>query len=685
MRSISLDFEFKNSNERNPTVLCCATRIEDEDFLEEKVWWLLGEDSSEFKNFIEFEINQRTLFIAHYSAAECRCLLNYFDEKFLLENLKIIDTYVLWQQLEKDPEISFGIRYENSVRIVSQPPYFNQFGEKILNVTAEYGYYNEETGTTNEDKTYYRTAKHKISRASLVEIVANRLDIDLNSEHKERMRDLILNSEIYSEQEKKEIMEYCSSDIKYLKQLANKLFELFPHSDHLLREQLKVCQWMISTAIIERNGFPVEIDKFLNFCENVDELRKKIIDSCNNVHKFFENYVRKYDLYKDLIEHYKIQNFPTSKSGKYKSDKQTLKDYWAYPEFKKLYETATALSELRYFKNKERILKNIGSDNRDRVMTSPFGTVTTRNAPSVKNGWFLAMSTWMRSLISDERLYGCDYASQEILVMALIAKDKNLQKAYKEGDPYTWFAKQAKLMPQDGNGKKEFRHIRNLCKALLLGIGFGMGNVALAGHLTASRVNSLDNETKLLIDNSKKDDTLKAKANSVVDSLTIIGDDKILGVPKHNQAKYYKNLYTDVFQEVKKYGNWVRDSYKKNGFLKLKDGWTIQHFNKMTTTSNFEIQGNAQVVLREAVRLCILRDIEVVATLHDAIYIMKNKDNDVEILEKCMKEAFMNVLNNDDIRVDSGQYQTDWNNLTSLWTKDRGAEMLKEFGKFFKK
>lgn len=678
---ISFDFEFRDSNHKIPNILCCATKTDEL----EKVWWLYDDDGEDFKNYIEERIEEGYIFLAHFASAEVRCLLKWFDGKYLLKKLRILDSYVLWKQLEKDPNIAFGIRYETDketgkrLRIVSKPPIFgNQ-----LDKTKEYGHYDEELNTVNEDKTFFRTSKDKMSKASLVEIVANQLDIDMDSDHKKTMRDIILTNKVYTEEQKKDIMAYCLEDIKYLRPLINSLIRKFPNSVNLKEDQIQICKWMISSAIIESNGFPVEVDKYLKFSENVEQVRKELIESCNKVHKFFENGTRKYDLYKNFIDFYKIKNFPTTKTGKYKADKKTLRDYWAYTEIKKLYETVVALSELRYFKNKDIILENIGPDNRCRVLTSPFGTITTRNAPSVKKGWFLAMSTWMRSLVSHPDLYGCDYSAQEILVMAEISKDKNLQKAYHDGDPYTWFAKQAKLMPQDGNGKKEYRNIRTLCKSLMLGIGYGMGNQSLANHLTSSRIESLTKEEKEIIDRSKMDESFLVRAEDILNQVRIIGDDVTPGIPKLNKAKHYKKLYDDVFTNVKKYSYEIKEKSRRQGYLKLNDGWTVQHFDKEQTKGNFEIQGNAAVMLREAVRLCIMRDIEVVATLHDAIYIMKNKDTDVDTLERCMKDASMKVIGVSEIRVETDNYNTNWDNLTSTWTKDRGSEMLKQFGCYF--
>ena len=677
--TISIDFEFRNSNEKNQTVVCCATVYNNE----EKKWWLYNQDSTEFVDYIKDKIDREVIFLAHYSTAEVRCLLNYFEPIYLLNNMKVLDTYVLWKQLEKDPNIAFGIRYENGIRIVSTPPIFDINGNKVLDKTKEYGHYNEENDTVVENKTYYRTSKNKMSKASLVEIVANQLDIDMDSQHKSEMRDLILNNTEYNEDMKWQIMNYCLDDVKYLKPLCNSMLPKFPENSNIVSEQIDVCQWMITSAIIERNGFPVAIDKFNNFCNNVDNLRNDLIEECNKVYTFYIEGKRKYNLYEDYINKLQIVNFPLTKSGKYKADKQTLKDYSAYPELKALWNTVLCISELRYFKNKDSILENIGSDNRCRVMTSPFGTITTRNAPSVKRGWFLAMSTWMRTLVSHKNLWGCDYSAQEILVMAEIAKDKNLKEAYENGDPYSWFAINAKLAPFESNVKKEYPAVRQLCKALMLGLGYGMGSMALANHLTASKVGSLTEKEHQILHLAKKDSSLEAEAEEIMNRIRMIGDDTLIGIPKLNKASTYKDMYYNLFEDVKKYAYTIRNDYKNKGYLKLKNGWTIQHFERATTTSNFEIQGNSAVMMQEACRLAIIHGLEVVATLHDALYIIKNNENDIDILERCMKAASRNIIGNKDIRVESDNYNTDWVNLTSPWVKGRGGDMLTKFGKYF--
>jgi len=707
MKTLAIDFEFKNSRQHNPLIVCCSTILQDgETILESNNWWLYNQPEevhNTFKEYIQTQIENGVVFLAHYATAEVRCLLNYFEDKYLLKYLKVLDSYVLWKQIEKDPNIAFGIRYEKGVRIVSEIPWkTSEYGEKTVDTTKEFGTYNEETDTYNEDTTFVRTAKSKMSRAGLVSIVANRLDVDLDSEHKEKMRDLIIYSDTFTDEEAESIMKYCESDIKYLKPLINKLFEDFNgHTNP--NEQIDVCQWMITSAIIERNGFPVDVEKFKMFAKNADMIKNQAIETCNKIFPFFElnektgKYVKKYDNFVRFIEETHIDGWAKTEKGNYKMDRSTLKKYTAYDEIDTLYHCISLLSELRMLNNDkklnkktgrmessvDRILDNIGDDNRCRVMTSPFATITSRNAPSVRNGWFLAMSTWLRSFVDHPNLWGCDYASQEIWVMAKIANDKNLLKAYEDGDPYSWFAASSNLVPPGSNVKKEYPEIRQLCKALLLGIGYGMGNVALAGHLTASRLGSLKPEEKEVLLKAKKDAKYRDEADQIIDTTTIYGDETLIGIPKKNKATYYKGLYDNVFTEVKKYGYKIRDQYKQKGFLKLKDGWTIQHFDRATTTSNFEIQGNSSVILKEAARLAIMNDIEVVATLHDALYIIANKPEDTDKLQRCMDKAVENVMDCRGIRSDLDQYYTDWDTLTSPWTKSRGSDMLTNFGKYF--
>ena len=82
----------------------------------------------------------------------------------------------------------------------------------------------------------------------------------------------------------------------------------------------------------------------------------------------------------------------------------------------------------------------------------------------------------MRGLIRPPEGWGLayiDFASQEIAAAAALSGDERMVEAYVTGDPYLAFAKAARLVPADAS-KGTHPAIREWCKAIVLGIGYGM-------------------------------------------------------------------------------------------------------------------------------------------------------------------------------------------------------------------
>ena len=100
----------------------------------------------------------------------------------------------------------------------------------------------------------------------------------------------------------------------------------------------------------------------------------------------------------------------------------------------------------------------------------------------------------MRGLIKPPAGHGLayiDWASQEIAIAAALSGDGRLLQGYASGDPYLAFAKAAKLVPSDAT-KASHRVIRDRCKAVVLGVNYGMGPDGLAARLGIAPVEARD-------------------------------------------------------------------------------------------------------------------------------------------------------------------------------------------------
>lgn len=702
----SIDFEFKNSQEKNLNLVCCVITSEKET----KKFWVYSNpgETKKLKNYLDTIIIPENIFLMYYGSAECRALLTLgYSAEFLYDNLKIVDCFVAWKMLKYDKDIMYGT-------------WFNEKGEMNIATPPD-----EKKGEMDHGKQYedddgklhtYSNVSHYRTGNGLADVIANRLRVNINSEEKKKMRDLILTRSKFSKEEEKSIIDYCEKDVKYLRPLAKQLIsDLSFISDSQTEIQdilIHLSNHMISCAVIESNGLPVLADKIENFANNFAELDEDLIKKCNAVYPLYrwsdkhKKWIEDYQLYEQMINGFKFENFPRSlKSGKLKKDKKTLKAYESIKTIDAFFQTKISRSDMKLFrKYEENIKPNIGSDSRIRILSSPFGTGTSRHTPSIKQGWFLGFTYWMRpvmgfdSSVSDKIIIGGDYASQEISVAAELAQDINLQEAYASHDPYIWFAKQSGFIP-DTVGRKDgewydkgekidgiyYKKVRTLFKVLMLGIGYGMGAAALAKTLTSAKMDALTKDEKDIVNRAITDPEFREKADDIIMENTIY-EEAPPGVSEIQTAKYYLKLYREAFPNVWKYRDEVKNRFRTYRRLHLADGWSITGLDKDQTALNFPIQGGAQVIFRKAIENTIRAGLEICAVWHDAIYIVsskEDKDKNTKLLDKCMRDAVVEILEKDCIRVECNEYTTDWTTYTSTWTKEKGVEFFAKFGKYF--
>jgi DNA polymerase I-like protein with 3'-5' exonuclease and polymerase domains len=133
----------------------------------------------------------------------------------------------------------------------------------------------------------------------------------------------------------------------------------------------------------------------------------------------------------------------------------------------------------------------VGADTRNRCLLSPYGARTGRNTPS--NAKFVfGPSKWFRGLIKPASGFGlayCDWANQEIAIAAALSGDSRLIDAYRSGDPYLAFAKQAGLAPSDAT-KETHRAMRDLAKTTVLGINYGMSAYGIAQRIGIGEIDA---------------------------------------------------------------------------------------------------------------------------------------------------------------------------------------------------
>ena len=142
--------------------------------------------------------------------------------------------------------------------------------------------------------------------------------------------------------------------------------------------------------------------------------------------------------------------WPRLESGELALDDDTFREMArSHPDVALMRELRVSLSQLRLSD------LAVGSDGRNRCLLSPFRAKTGRNQPS-NSRFIFGPSTWLRGLIKPEpgrAVAYVDWSQQEFGIAASLSGDRAMMDAYRSGDPYLAFGKQAGRIPPDGTKK----------------------------------------------------------------------------------------------------------------------------------------------------------------------------------------------------------------------------------------
>jgi DNA polymerase-1 len=287
----------------------------------------------------------------------------------------------------------------------------------------------------------------------------------------------------------------------------------------------------------------------------------------------------------------------------------------------------------------------VGHDGRNRTILSAFRSRTGRNQPS-NSKYIFGPSVWLRGLIKPPPGHGVayiDWSQQEFGIAAVLSGDPAMQEAYRSGDPYLAFAKQAGAVPLDAT-KKTHGPVRELFKQCVLAVQYGMGAESLACRIGQAPVVARD--------------LLRA----------------------HRET--YRNFW--------RWSDAALDHAMLTGELHTVFGWHIhvgEHPNPRSLR-NFPMQANAAELLRLACCFATERGIEVCAPVHDAVLICAPPDRlegDIAGMRAAMAEASRIVLYGFELGTDvhivkyPERYMDTrgaamWDQVTGLITKRRQAE-----------
>ena len=295
----------------------------------------------------------------------------------------------------------------------------------------------------------------------------------IGTEEKDEMRARILRGGPWLPGEPQAILSYCQTDVESLGKL---LSIMLPQID--LPRALYRGRYMSAVATMEFHGVPINTQRLGQLIASWDLIQDRLIARIDARYGVYEG--RTFKLHR--FEQYLIRNgipWPKLSSGQLDLQDSTFR------EMSRIYPILTPLRELRYTLSQLRLRDlAVGSDGRNRCLLSPFSSRTGRNQPS-NSRFVFGPSTWLRNLI--EPPPGCglayvDFEQQEFAIAAALSGDMAMQSAYRSGDPYLEFARQAGAVPSDAT-KTSHPAERELFKLCALGVLYGMEAKSLAGRI----------------------------------------------------------------------------------------------------------------------------------------------------------------------------------------------------------
>ena len=418
---------------------------------------------------------------------------------------------------------------------------------------------------------------------------------------KDTMRQLAMRGGAYTDDERKALMDYCQTDVDGLARL---LPAMVPHID--LPRALLRGRYMAAAAQMEWTGVPIDVTTLGKLRNNWEGIQMRLIESIDQDYGVYEGRTFKMDRWAEWLARNNVP-WPRLPSGSLALDDETFRQMArSYPQVAPIRELRTSLSQLRLSE------LTVGSDGRNRCLLSAFGSKTGRNQPS-NSKFVFGPSTWLRGLIrpaEDMALAYIDYEQQEFAIAAALSGDSAMQEAYRSGDPYLTFAKQAGAVPKDAT-KQSHKTERDQFKVCSLAVQYGMGADALAMKLDEPPI----------------------------------------------RGRELLRLHRETYPVYWQWSDAIRDYAVLNGQIQAVFGWTVHVDENLNGRSlrNFPLQANGAEMLRLACSVATEQGISVCAPVHDALLIeapLTEIDETVAVCDKIMREASEVVLDGFTLRTD---------------------------------
>jgi hypothetical protein len=297
------------------------------------------------------------------------------------------------------------------------------------------------------------------------------------SSEKEEMRQLAMRGGPYTEEERVALLDYCQTDVDALARL---LPVMLPRID--LPRALLRGRYMAAAARMEWNGVPIDSGTLARLRTGWEGIQEALIARIDAGRGLYEGRSFRADRFAAYLASRHIP-WPLLPSGALALDDDTFREMArSHPE------EIGPLRELRHALGQLRLNDlAVGPEGRNRLLLSAFQARTGRNQPS-NSKFIFGPATWLRGLIKPEAgraVAYVDWEQQEFGIAAALSGDPAMMEAYRSGDPYLAFAKQAGAVPPDAT-KASHKKERDQFKTTVLAVQYGMGEASLAQRLGQS-------------------------------------------------------------------------------------------------------------------------------------------------------------------------------------------------------
>lgn len=607
MRYLYIDFEYNSSAEKDLNIICVAFSVyEDREEVYRNGYWLWDDEERALAASELYLLIKSSTVVSFALQAEARSLF----------------TLIPWLTVKDIKGVDLQLNYK---MLLNHNDYYS-YGKQLIK--------GKEVVTKKLVSKYHRKegddSKSNKPESSLAACTYKLLGIKIDTDRKNLMRNIIIEGDVDKiKLHRNEIQEYCLSDIDNLPSLLEKQVSImrknaFSYAD-IDRTFGNMAEYACRTAKMEMLGYPVEVSELKNLVKNIPGIMnaaaKEVNDEFPDIKPFQYSsktglYIKKEKPIRDWVAKlYSSKDWLQTDNGRHSLSYDAFSKYFksSSPGFGGrmvgYLSTKRSLNGFSPKEKKENFQDRLGSDGRSRPYFNTYGSQSSRNQPS--STYFLPLkSKWMRYLIQPVRgraIVSIDFASQEFLIAALLSEDKKMVEAYRSSDVYLAFGKDAKVIPKDAT-KESHGKEREALKAVVLGTSYDMGAGGMARRLS-----------------SDEEVWTEEKAQDLID-------------------KFY-----DTYSDYDEYKKNLVSTYYEEGMLRLSDGWTLFGDNdNWRSVGNCPVQGEGAVIMRRAVALAQDAGIDVIYTLHDALYAeFDSGDSTIPTkLGLCMVQAFIESFPN---------------------------------------